>query len=426
MVSPSTPKSQGPPEVPTAIEPDRYQNAVQDKHEGFDAWMQVVGAFLIYTATWGLLSAYGSYEKYYETVMLTSTPSTNIAWVGTLQGVILILGGVVTGPIFDRGYFRELLIIGSLITVFGVMMLSLARSYYQVLLAQGVCVGIGSAILYVPSISMVASRFERRRALAVFFSTLGTAVGGIIYPIIFTNLQPRIGFAWTTRVLGFVTLAELIGALAIMLPATRGKLSHKVRSLLDPTAFRDPAFMAFCLALFLMWIAYWVPFFLLPLYAQFKAGASSELAFYVLVICNAATIPGRYLAVPMSNRFGPSITMAGFAFTSSILFFGWIGVDTVPSTIVWAVLIALFMGPLSVIYPILVPRLSPNPELVGTRMGISSAAAALGTLIGFPVTSALNDIEAASFWKSQLFNGCCMLAGSVLMIYVHFKTTKSL
>ncbi|KAM0413625.1 hypothetical protein ACHAPD_006863 [Fusarium lateritium] len=273
---------------------------------------------------------------------------------------------------------------------------------------------------------MVASRFERRRALAVFCATLGTAVGGIIYPIIFTNLQPRIGFAWTTRVLGFVTLAELIGALAIMLPATRGKLSHKVRSLLDPTAFRDPAFMAFCLALFLMWVAYWVPFFLLPLYAQFKAGASSNLSFYVLVICNASTIPGRYLAVPMSNRFGPSITMAGFGIISSILFFGWIGVDTVPSIIVWAVLIALFMGPLSVIYPILVPRLSPNPELVGTRMGISSAAAALGTLIGFPVTSALNDIEAGSFWKSQVFNGCCMLAGSVLMIYVHFKTTKSL
>ena len=87
-----------------------------------------------------------------------------------------------TGPIFDRGYFRELLIIGTLITVLGVMMLSLAHSYYQVLLAQGVCVGIGSAILYVPSISLVASRFERRRALAVFFATLGTAVGMYISP----------------------------------------------------------------------------------------------------------------------------------------------------------------------------------------------------------------------------------------------------
>jgi MFS family permease len=87
------------------------------------------------------------------------------------------VGGVVTSPIFNRGYFKELLIIGTLITVLGVMMLSLAHSYYQVLLAQGVCVGIRSAILYIPSITMVTSRFERRRALAVFFVTLGTAVG---------------------------------------------------------------------------------------------------------------------------------------------------------------------------------------------------------------------------------------------------------
>lgn len=57
------------------------------------------------------------------------------------------------------------------------MMLSLAREYYQILLAQGVCVGIGSAILYVPSISLVASRFQQRRPLAMFIATTGTAFG---------------------------------------------------------------------------------------------------------------------------------------------------------------------------------------------------------------------------------------------------------
>lgn len=87
------------------------------------------------------------------------------------------MGGVVTGPIFDRGYIRELLIVGTVITVLGVMMLSLAHEYYQILLAQGICVGIGSAIIYVPSISLVASRFQRRRALAVCVATSGTAVG---------------------------------------------------------------------------------------------------------------------------------------------------------------------------------------------------------------------------------------------------------
>lgn len=209
-----------------------------------------------------------------------------------------------------------------------------------------------------------------------------------------------------------------------MLPHAKHKTAPKVRSLLDPTAFRDPAFMAFCFALFLMWIAYWVPFFLLPTFAQFKAGSSSNLAFYVLVICNASTIPGRYLAVPISNRYGPARTMCGFALASSILLFGWTGVKSVATTIVWAVLVGLFMGPLAVIYPIIVPTLSPNKDLVGTRMGISSAAAALGTLVGFPVTSALDDLATGTFWKSQIFVASCMFGGALLMVYVHYKTSN--
>jgi MFS family permease len=92
-----------------------------------------------------------------------------------------IVGGVVTGPIFDRGYIRELLVTGTVVTVLGVMMLSLAHEYYQILLAQGICVGIGSAILYVPSISLVASRFRRHRALAVCIATSGTAIGSLAH-----------------------------------------------------------------------------------------------------------------------------------------------------------------------------------------------------------------------------------------------------
>lgn len=88
-----------------------------------------------------------------------------------------VVGGAVTGPIYDRGYIRELLIAGTFFTVFGIMMLSLAETFYQVLLAQGICVGIGGALLYVPSISMVATTFTKRRTLAVFLTSSGNAVG---------------------------------------------------------------------------------------------------------------------------------------------------------------------------------------------------------------------------------------------------------
>lgn len=127
--------------------------------------------------------------------------------------------------------------------------------------------------------------------------------------------------------------------------------------------------MIFCLALFLMWTACWVPFFLLPIFSQLKAGTSSNLAFYVLVICSASTIPGCDLAVPFSNKFGSALSMGAFASGPSILLLARVAVASIASVIVCAVLIALVMGPLAVIHSITVHRLTPNEDLVGARMG---------------------------------------------------------
>lgn len=40
--------------------------------------------------------------------------------------------GIVSGPLVDSGYLRPLMLSGSFLTVFGLMMTSLATEYYQV------------------------------------------------------------------------------------------------------------------------------------------------------------------------------------------------------------------------------------------------------------------------------------------------------
>lgn len=385
----------------------------------------------------GLLSAYGSYQTYYETWLLRSTPSNAIAWVGTIEGVLLIMGGIVTGPIYDRGYIYELLLVGTFLTVLGVMMTSLSTEYYQILLAQGFCVGLGSGILYTPSIALVASRFSKRRSLAICFATSGTAVGGIIYPIMFIQLQPLVGFAWMTRILGFITLAELIVALAIILPyveparslmkrTTSNRAAHALppRPLLELGAFKEPAYTAFCLALFFMWIAYWVPFFFIPSFGYYMIGASPTMSFYLLVITNAATLPGRLLTVFISERFGIPECLLAFTLASTILLFVWITINNLVTFIVWIVLLALFMAPLAVLVPAIVPQLCPSKETVGTRMGMAWTAAALGVLVGAPVSSTLGNLRKQDFWQAQVFIATSMLVGAGLMGFVLWEIRK--
>lgn len=57
--------------------------------------------------------------------------------------------------------------------VFGLMMTSLASRYWEIFLAQGLCVGLGMGCLYVPSVAIVSTYFSTKRALAVGLTSAG-------------------------------------------------------------------------------------------------------------------------------------------------------------------------------------------------------------------------------------------------------------
>ncbi len=121
--------------------------------------------------------SFGTFQSFYTLQYLPQYSSSAISWVGTLEGALLILLGLISGPLYDLGYYHLLLYAGSFLTVFGMMMLSISTQYYQVFLSQGVCVGVGCGLLYVPTMSVVGDTFKDKRAIAMGFVTSGTALG---------------------------------------------------------------------------------------------------------------------------------------------------------------------------------------------------------------------------------------------------------
>ena len=86
----------------------------------------------------GIVNSFGVFQTYYETGLLSSSSASDISWIGSIQGFLLLVMGVVTGPLFDKGYFYAEIWTGSFLSVFGIMMTSLSTQYWQVMLAQGV------------------------------------------------------------------------------------------------------------------------------------------------------------------------------------------------------------------------------------------------------------------------------------------------
>lgn len=124
-----------------------------------------------------MINTYGVYQTYYEiSVLQLSTPSA-ISWIGSIQSCLLMVVGAATGPVYDAGYFRELLWGGSFLVVFGHMMLSLSTKYYQVLLSQAFCIGIGTGLLFVPGVAILSTYFNSRLAFATGAAAVGSSLG---------------------------------------------------------------------------------------------------------------------------------------------------------------------------------------------------------------------------------------------------------
>lgn len=70
----------------------------------------------------GIVNTYGVFQSYYETNILSSQTSSNISWIGSIQAFLLLIVGILTGPIYDAGFFRTLIMNRSFLVVFGMIM----------------------------------------------------------------------------------------------------------------------------------------------------------------------------------------------------------------------------------------------------------------------------------------------------------------
>ena len=83
-----------------------------------------------------------------------------------------------------------MLFAGYSLIIFGLFMLSISRSYATVFLSQGVCIGLGIGLLFVPSMALLGLSFNRRLSFAQGIVTSGNAVGESSNPISDTLAKP--------------------------------------------------------------------------------------------------------------------------------------------------------------------------------------------------------------------------------------------
>ncbi|OOF98852.1 hypothetical protein ASPCADRAFT_162625 [Aspergillus carbonarius ITEM 5010] len=383
---------------------------------GLRAWLQVLASFFLFFNTWGVINTYGAYQTIYEETLLPNTTASTISWIGSIQSFLIMFLGVLSGPIYDAGHIHPLLYIGSFLIVVGHMTLSLSHTYWQILLAQSFCIGIGAGLLFVPSVAILSTYFTTKLPFVVGIAASGSSIGGVIYPIMLRTLQSEIGFGWSVRVTGFLALFGLsISCLSIkvrVLPSTK-------RKMVDLPAFRESPYTCFVLGMFLCFMGLYTPFYYIQSVAKDQNLVPANLIFYLLPIINAASTFGRLLPGYISQILGPFNILIPCALISGILVLCLLDVHSEPPLLVICILYGFFSGSLvSLSAPILV-LLTPDKGMVGTRMGMCFMLLGVALLIGTPIAGEIQERGGVrGLWA---YGGGFTIAGGVVLVVARWR-----
>lgn len=249
---------------------------------GYQAWLTVIAGWLTLVASIGFTNALAVFQSYYGTTILSEYNADDIAWIGSIQFWGCFFFGLWAGNLSDRYGPRIPLGIGTLFLVLGIMTASVSKEFYQFILSQGFCIGLGCGFVFPPALAIQSQWFLKKRGFAVGLVISGQNLGGTmfpsvyflcarqltcfvflgaIWPIVVNRLINHHGLslAWSLRTIGFIQLFIMCIATLLAQPRFRKIPRQPVPLKAFVTTFKNASFtfstLVFFFAIFIPYVS---------------------------------------------------------------------------------------------------------------------------------------------------------------------------
>lgn len=386
---------------------------------GAVAWTQVLCMHIVFFNTWGVANGYGVFQQYYLQILGKSASS--ISWIGSVQVFFLFFIGVAAGRMTDVGHFVTTFYCGVFLQVLGLFMTSLATTYYQVFLAQAVCLGIGNGLTFCPALAVLSQYFKRNRAFSVGVAASGASLGGLVYPVLINRLifHRNFGFPWTLRVMGFIMLATYLPCLVWLRPRLP---PHKTGPWIDTSAFRELPFVLFSMSFFFNFWGLYFAFFYLSTFARDKIGITEPI--FLILILNGVGIFGRIIPNIIADRWtGPLNAVVIVSLAASLLVYCWAAVSSRGGLIAFTVIYGLLAAALQALFPATATTMTPVAHRTGTRVGMILCLVSFANLTGPAICGALIQSQGGEYIGAQMFAASSIFLGAMMAVAARIAKT---
>jgi MFS family permease len=368
--------------------------------------------------TFGFFTSFGVYQTYYENT-LGIQPSV-ISWIGSIQVFLLFCMGTWTGRATDAGLFHYVYIAGAFFQLLGIFTMAQSTKVWQLFLSQAVCLGIANGLQFCPSMALVSTYFAKKRAFALGITALGSCTGGVIFPVIVQQCLPRFGFPWTIRIVGFIMLVLNIITMALY----RTRLPpRKSGPIVDWASFKDTSYSIYCIAMFFSFWGLYFSFFYIGSYGRNVLGVSYQQSINLLLVQVCMGFIFRLLPTYYADKIGSLNVLIPFPFICGIMMFGWIGIHSVGTLYVFAVIYGSASAVIQALWPAIIGSVSRTPDLkkAGVRMGMAFTIVSFSSFTGPPLAGALIQQAGGSYTYANIWAGTSFFVGGILLLVTRFS-----
>ena len=270
---------------------------------GTRAWLCLFGCFCSFFAALSMMNSVGVYQNWISQEQLKDSSSGSIGWIFGFYNFFSFFAGLPLGPIFDAKGPRVLSLCGAILLIATYLALGNCTEYWHFFLCFGVLGSLATCLLFTSAIGTGQHWFLERRGLATGMAISGGSVGGILSPLILGALLPKIGFAWTMRVMALVMVPFVAVGVILMrgrlLPCNRSSMSF----IPDLRILMSARMAILAVGALFVELGLFIPLTYITSYAT-SHGISTQAAYRMVTLLNVGSLLGRWLPGWLGDKMG--------------------------------------------------------------------------------------------------------------------------
>ncbi|KAL6722099.1 hypothetical protein ACLMJK_001205 [Lecanora helva] len=397
------------------------------------AIFMVISSFTLTLTACGLNFAFGVYQELYESLAgpFENATSAQIDLIGTL-GVSLMTIGAPYASAWAKSYSpRTMTMIGAALFALANFLASFSQALWQFILTQGLLLGCGTCLAYIPAVTVAPGWFKERRALAMGIALSGTGIGGTLWAPVLRALNASMGFRNTLRLTAGLSFVLIAGSGWILAwhpdieARNRMEASQGQSRLRPPLAnwriVRSRIFLAQAAGAIFQAAAYYTPVYFISTYAR-ALGYSSAAGANFIAVSNGVSALGKVVLGYVADRWGRlnMLLLCTFLSAMSTLALWFPSTLTTEKSvgtglfIAYVVLYSITAGAYVSLFPPVLVELFGVQNFASVN-GLLYMLRGFGTLVGTPSTGALiRNTSVAGVRSGMAFKSPSLLIGGLL------------